>query len=242
MKIALVGSEPTSHGLAPWDDTSWEIWGSGLGSYKYPRIDRHYEIHALDLLERGFGGDQIATLVEHLNNHPSVRVLVRQENLPNAELINWRRHVERYGTDFFTSTMAWMMADAIDVQDVEAIGLWGIDCTGLEEYQMQRPGLKFFIREARLAGIEVVAPPESDILAPTPMYGLREFDNKYRKALARKQMYEKELATAQVQASGLSDKLAALHAHVDYLNYELRTWGSTPVENGNDPRRSGRED
>ncbi len=110
MKIAIVGSEPMSHGLAPWDDSSWEIWGSGLGSWKYPRVDRHYEVHAFDLVERVFGADALAPYLNHLREQPSVRVLVKQDDLPNGELIPWRKLYKEFSPYFFTSTMAWAMA------------------------------------------------------------------------------------------------------------------------------------
>lgn len=236
MKIAIVGSEPMSHGLAPWDDSSWEIWGSGLGSWKYPRVDRHYEVHAFDLVERVFGAEALDPYLNHLREQPSVRVLVKQDDLPNGELIPWRKLYKEFSPYFFTSTMAWAMAEAILTPGVTDISLYGIDCTAKEEYALQRQGVQFFIVEAERRGINVSAPLESDIMVPTPSYGLREFDNQYRKALARKRMYEAEVRAAEHEAANVNDRIASGRALIDLLNYEMRTWSGI-----NDSFRSGRE-
>lgn len=235
-KVAIVGSEMMSHGLAPWDDPSWEIWGSGLGSWKYPRVDRHYEVHAFDLLEQKFPAEMLEPYFAHLREHPSVRVLERQSALPDAELIPWRKLVKEFSPYFFSSTMAWALAEAIMLK-VEEIGLFGIDCTALEEYQLQRPGVQYFICEAQKRKIRVFSPLESDIMVPAPMYGLREFDNQYRKNLARKDYFLRELRAAEAQAADVNDRIASGRALLDMINYELRTWSGI-----DDSGRSGRSD
>lgn len=235
MKIALVGTEPESHGFAPWDDPSWEIWSCGLSSEKFPRVDRHFEVHALDFTEERFGGPRMDQWITHLNEHPCVFSLVQQEQLPNAVLLDVPAMFERFGPYFFSSTMAWMMAKAImDAEKRrdptgETIGLWGIDCTAQEEYLIQRPGIQFFITEAQRAGISVVAPLESDILQPAPQYGLREFDNQFRKTWARKVRLETEYRQAQIDAARNADRLAELSALTTYLEHQTRTWSGVHV-------------
>lgn len=234
MKIALVGTEPESHGFAPWDDLSWEIWSSGLSSEGFPRVDRHFEVHALDFTEERFGGDRMQVWVDHLNGHPCVYSLIRQAQIPNAVLLDVPALFARFGPYFFSSTMAWMMGKAImDAEkrrdSEEVIGLWGIDCTAQEEYLAQRPGIQFFITEAQRAGIAVQAPLESDILQPAPQYGLREFDNQFRKTWARKVRLERELRQSEMDAARSADRLAELKALSEYLGYQTRTWSGVNV-------------
>lgn len=242
MKIALVGSEVDSHGLAPWEDHDWEIWTSGLSQSRYPRADRHFEVHALDLLEQRFGSARIENYVAFLNEQPSVIALVAQEQLPNAELLDVPALYSRFGPYFFSSTMSWMMGRAIMLCEAQpkvshSIGLWGIDCTALEEYQVQRPGVQFFINEAQRAGIQIVVPLESDILQPAPAYGLREFDNMFRKNAARKARMEREREDLRIEAARNADKLAEMNAICDYLGYMDRTWSGVNVA-----KRSNRAD
>ena len=48
MKIALVGSAPSSVRLAPFDDPSWDIWGCSPGAYPVfaqKRVDMFFELH-----------------------------------------------------------------------------------------------------------------------------------------------------------------------------------------------------
>lgn len=234
MKIALVGSEPESHGFAPWDDPSWEIWSCGMTSENFPRVDRHFEVHALDLLEQVFGGPRVEIWVNHLKAHPCVYSLVAQDDIPHAQLLDVLAMFRRFSPYFFSSSMAWMLGKAI--MDAEArkdpeevIGLWGIDCTAKEEYLLQRPGVQFFIVEAQRAGIRIEVPLESDILQPAPQYGLREFDNQFRKTWARKKRLEQERATLQLEAARAADKLAQLDALAEYLAHETRTWSGIHV-------------
>jgi hypothetical protein len=234
VKIALVGSEPESHGFAPWDDSSWEIWSCGLSSEKFPRVTRHFEVHALDLIERAYGSARIEAWVAHLNAHPAVYSLKRQEQLPNAQLLDVPAMFKRFSPYFFSATACWMLAKAI--MDLEkqrgsekVIGLWGIDCSATEEYMQQRPGVQFFLVEAMRAGIRLEVPLESDILQPNPQYGLREFDNQFRKTFARKRRLDSELAQLQVEAARTSDRLAQLGALTEYLDYQVRTWSGVNV-------------
>jgi hypothetical protein len=55
-----------------------------------------------------------------------------------------------------------------------------------DEYSTQRPGCHFFFIEAEKRGIEIVAPPQSDILEALPPYGYKEFNPMYWRSKARK--------------------------------------------------------
>src|SRR4029078_4565121 len=86
---------------------------------------------------------------------------------------------------FFQSQPSYMMALAITLKP-QKIGLWGIDMAAADEYGTQRPGMHFFIIEAKKRGIEVVAAAQSDILQPIPAYAFKEFSPMYWREKARK--------------------------------------------------------
>ena len=46
MKIAILGSAPSSLSLAPFGDETWKIWGCSPGVYPFcPRADAWFELH-----------------------------------------------------------------------------------------------------------------------------------------------------------------------------------------------------
>src|SRR5262245_29911805 len=47
LKIAIVGTAPSSRGLAPFNDPSWQIWVCSPGNMNaVPRVDAWFEIHS----------------------------------------------------------------------------------------------------------------------------------------------------------------------------------------------------
>jgi hypothetical protein len=71
----------------------------------------------------------------------------------------------------FTSSIAFMMAKAIDdceKEGIPRIGLWGIMQASNIEYAYQRPGIQYFIGEAYNRGLEVWAPDISHLFEPPP--------------------------------------------------------------------------
>src|SRR5215831_4146159 len=47
LKVALIGTAPSSRMLAPYNDPSWKIWGCSPGNMKIlPRADVWFEVHS----------------------------------------------------------------------------------------------------------------------------------------------------------------------------------------------------
>ena len=70
--------------------------------------------------------------------------------------------LEKFGVDFWGSTLSWMMALALTT-GAEEIALYGVDMSAEEEWGDQRKDLKHFITIARSCGVKVTLPPESDL-------------------------------------------------------------------------------
>jgi hypothetical protein len=152
MKIAIVGTA-THAAKAPWSDPTWEIWAANIG--KVPRWDRWFDLHD-DASIDTYPGHR-----EFLESQ--TKPVYRQSNYPLDAL------VAKYGTWFFTSTISYMMALAIE-ENPKEIGLWGVDLAHETEYKKQKPGCRFFIQTARLAGIKVTMPDEACVNTPGVLY------------------------------------------------------------------------
>ena len=50
-KIALIGTAPTMW-FAPFHDPSWEIWAHNSAAHVCPRVDRIFDLHPRDFIEK----------------------------------------------------------------------------------------------------------------------------------------------------------------------------------------------
>ncbi len=199
MKIALLGSAPSSKWLAPFKDPDWEIWACSPSNCDLPRCDVFFEIHGLDTTLKEA---QYAEFVKWCAKHPKIYMQEKRPEYPGALVYPKDEMFKEFGPYFFTSSLAYMLALAIH-QKPEAIGLFGVDMSAGDEYGYQRAGCHYFIQEAEKRGIDLVVPFESDILEPPPPYGYREASRMWWKMNTR----WKELAG---QHQGIMSQMATL--------------------------------
>ena len=250
MKIALIGSAPSSIRLAPFYDLSWQLWACSPGTYPFlPRCNKFFELHRWepgvigkpDTQKPWFSPEYVSWMAKQ-----SCVVMVEPApEIPNAVRLQREYLFDKYGHYFFTSSLAWMFAMAIEeileartkrssmpdaglisplAFDQDAIGLWGVDMAATEEWAWQRPGCHFFIQIAQQLGIQIIVPPESDLLMPPPAYGLVEHSNKHIKSLARKNELEGRLAGARAAMQQAMREEAFLLGAIDATTYEMNTW------------------
>jgi len=192
MKIALIGSAPSSLHLGPFTNPDWKIWGCSPGAALSIRpetgahrckIDSWFELHRYEPHQSWF--------------HPGYQRFLSELECPLFMI----EHIAQFPNSFpypyeqiksiyhplapFTSTFAWMFALAIQQPGIEEIGLWGVDMAATEEYSLQLPGAHHWIMECDKRGIKVTTPMESDLLNPLPEYGFQEVSHKYAKFQAR---------------------------------------------------------
>lgn len=166
MKVAILGTAP--HFVkAPFGDPSWEIWGTNpiTGYGDLPRWDRWFELHSDESIDTYPGHrDWLKAAVNPVYlRKPSPEISFGIE-YPLAQM------VQRYGTWFFTSSIAYMMAFAIALEGVTDIALFGVDCAHESEYASQKPGVRFFVQVATMAGIRVSMPAEAEVAVPGRLY------------------------------------------------------------------------
>lgn len=222
LKVALIGTAPSSRMLAPFADPTWKIWACSPGNMnQLPRVDVWFEIH-MNLLwpeHRSYGEPYI----EWLKKQPFPIYMQDQSLVPNATPFPKDEMVQKFGKDFFTSSFAWMMAMAID-QGAKEIALFGIDMASREEYILQRPGFYFFKYIAEQKGIKVWAPNESDIMQPPGLYGFSEVTPFGRKIAARKTELQARLNSLRPQRDHLHTQITYLEGALEDLDYIYSIW------------------
>lgn len=162
MKIGILGTA-FSYRKAPFDDPSWEFWACNNG--EPPRWDRWFQLHGGAIID-SFPGyrDWLAAQIK------PVYMQTTCASVPNATAYPLDAMKAKYGDWFFTSTISFMLALAIE-EGAEEIGLWGVDLAHASEYAYQKPGARFFLQIARMQGIKVTMPPECEVAAPGRLYG-----------------------------------------------------------------------
>lgn len=168
MKIGILGTAHSFH-QAPFSDPSWELWACNIGAV--PRWDRWFDLH-----------DDAS-----IDTYPGHRDFLTSQTKPvyTRQNFNVAPLIEKYGTWFFTSTIAFMLAKAIE-EGPDELGLWGVEMASESEYRDQKIGCRFFIQIALMRGIKVTMPPGCEIAVPGRLYCLDPPSWLERKLLSHK--------------------------------------------------------
>jgi hypothetical protein len=222
LKVALIGTAPSSRDLAPYHDLSWKIWACSPGNMNCcPRVDLWFELHSnLMWKEHEQYGKPY---VEWLNKQAFPIYMQNNNLVPRAMPFPWFEMVEEFGRDFFTSSFAWMMALAI-TQGATEISLYGIDMASRDEYIRQRPGFYYFKRRAEERGIKVIAPHESDIMQPPALYAYQDSTPQGRKLMARRKEVADRSAGHGQQIVQHQHNQAYLNGALEDIDYQESIW------------------
>jgi hypothetical protein len=215
LKVACIGTAPSSRMLAPFADPSWQIWACSPGNQGvFPRVDVWFELHCNLLWPdyKHYGEPYIKWLSEQ-----KFPVYMQDQSfLSNALTFPAEELKKEFGVYHFTSTFAWMMAFAI-YKGAKEVALYGIDMASHEEYLAQRAGAYHFFEEGAKRGCRVWAPFESDIMQPPALYGYSDKAPLGRKILARKSELKGRRAAVQQQIAQLEAQIAAHRRDDVYL-------------------------
>jgi hypothetical protein len=224
LKVAIMGTAPSSRMMAPFADLTWQIWGCSPGNMgMLPRCDLWVEIHK-NLLwpENKHYGEPY---LKWLNEQTFPIYMQDNEWVPRAMKFPKDELVAKYGRFFFTSSFAWMMALAIEKGAVE-IALYGVDMASRDEYILQRPGGHYFMQLATSRGIKVSTPTESDLAQPPALYGFDDVSPFGRKIQAREQEIKGRVAGMIAERDKLNHGITYLQGALEDLDYCKSIWGA----------------
>ena len=163
--IALVGAHRRTRLLAPFEDSGWEIWSlSPKNERELLRHDVWFELHTREVLQ------PYDIYLAWLRTLPLIYMQEADPEFPGSVAYPKDEMVARFGSQFFTSSMAWMLALAI-TRAPPTIGIWGVEGSSHDEYVNERPGTQHFIWIAKALGIEIIIPEGCGLLKPGVLYG-----------------------------------------------------------------------
>lgn len=222
MKIALIGSAPSSVQLAPYNNPDWQIWACSPGAWPVagPFTHKWFELHRWEPGQPWMSHEYCKFLDTFKGEVVTINPI---ESIHNNQTVNVNELVDKYGPYFFTSTLSWMFAMAIEA-GATSIGLWGVDMAASEEYGYQRAGCQYFAQLAKSMGIEVGVPPESDLLRPAPLYGVCEHSHNWIKITARQRELTHKLKAAEAEARAKTEEAIFLRGALDDQNWNQQTW------------------
>ena len=161
-KVCIVGHSVT-YIQAPFFDNEWEIWGLNSRFKDIPRFDRWFDLHALDTLFH-----EKTEYIQFLQSNASKVWLKENYFGIKGNVFPKEKLMQRFG-DFFTCTMAWLIAFAI-AEGVTDLALFGIDCSHPTEYIHQRASVLYFLGIAAGRGINIHLPKECELFNKERLY------------------------------------------------------------------------
>jgi len=222
MKVAIIGTAPSSRMLAPFDDPDFEIWGCSpyfnIETKTFcdlPRMTRFFELHKFNepaLVEklREAEVDGYKRWLKSLECE-----VITQEPLENCVIYPVDSIVAEFG-DYFTNSIAYMIAYAIQ-EGASEIHLYGVDMAASDEYGSQRPSCEYFLGVAAGRGIKVFVPKVSDLLKCRHLYAFDESDGFDAKIVARRNELSQRLFHAKHEMELQGQSHAAASAALNEL-------------------------
>ena len=253
MQIAILGSAPSSMTLAPFGNPEFKIWACSPGTYaSLARCDAFFELHRWEPGVVGqpatqkpwFSPEYVQWMAMRDPARCPVWMQEPVQEIPASRALPVDDLVQKYGNYFFTSSIAFMLAcaieDIIEAMDngdrgPHTIALFGVDMAANEEYGYQRAGCQHFLLLAADLGIQIHIPPESDLLRPMPLYGISEGSHWMIKATSRRRELEQRLGQAEQALKNYEREVAFLRGALDDLEYHVKTWGEDRQGIGMDP-------
>jgi len=223
IKIALIGTAPSSRGLAPFNDPDWQIWACSPGNMdQLPRVDKWFEVHSNLLWPECISYGQ--PYIEWLKKQTFPIYMQDNRLVPNATPLPIQELVNEFGKYFFTSSFAYMIAMAIKAGANE-ISLFGIDMASKDEYILQRAGGHYFMQEAAKRGIIVNVPFESDLAQYPALYGYGDSTPFGRKVHVREQELKDRVTAMRAERDKLSHGITFLEGAIENMDYFKSIWG-----------------
>lgn len=232
-KVAIIGTVPNTKIIAPYKDTSWDIWVCSPGNSQEgcpERVTEWYELHGLIDMQgwenRQWYGKYCSWLAAQ--SFP-VWMQERNEDVPKAMPFPLKPLLDRWGknttrANWFTSSICYMMAFAM-YRGYEHIAIYGVDMAATEEhYSWQKAGIHRFIEFAHEAGVKVSIPLESTLAFDFPLYGYADATRMGRGMIIREFELNQTIAQMEHQEKDAALRKSFYQGAREQLQFDRRTY------------------
>lgn len=228
-KVMVCGKAPSGLAVAPFQDTSWEVWilnTMGVAN-DTPRWDRLFDLHDFNTYHRK--QPEHAALYAWLQQQTKP-IYVREHwpEVPGA-VVYPREAVQKEFGGYFTNSVSWMIALALHegLGEGDDLGVYGVDmaqhAVGVKsEYAHQRPSCEYFLGIAVGRGVKVTIPAESDLLKSRRLYGFGD-DGMTSKFLTREKELHQRIEQARQRKQQAEYEENFLSGAVEDLQY-VKEW------------------
>ena len=233
-KIAMVGTAASGK-HAPWNDSSYKIWGVSSRAVYVTRADRWFELHNLNGEPQEWADQWRAILKTSMVGVP-IYMLYPEPDLGEVVRYPHEEIVERFGTFFMQSTFSWMMALAIHelappgqfAEPGTEIAIFGVDMEYGTEYVSQRHGFRHFVEVAKALGIRVTRLTSSGMSYEPVPYPMIQDDPLLAKLEMRSADVHNNLVTLNSSLLAAQDMRATIRGSLNVLA-QIGTEGFDPV-------------
>lgn len=183
-EVCILGYAEETRDLVHNLPSNVEIWGINMAhmfTKKGANLTRWLQIHPRDWASQGSPATgywgRPKTHFDFLKSFKGDVVMSYEEpDIPNCKVFPFDRFEKDFGSDYYTSSFAYLAAMAID-EGYDKIYFYGVNLTAMDEYIHQKAGLEYFIGYAKAKGIEVEIPDGSGLLT-APNYGVSTKEGK----------------------------------------------------------------
>ncbi|PCJ18006.1 MAG: hypothetical protein COB02_11800 [Candidatus Cloacimonadota bacterium] len=196
-KVMILGSSYNTLKDAPLDNEDYTV--IALSAFQTKRVDLYFEMHDKKVWRKGTN--------DYLYSCNKPVICQKQYgDLPKSIEFPFVECFDAISLNYYTSSIAYILAFIFLYNEVEEVSLYGIDLTDDEEYQNQRPCAEYLLGLLQGKGIKIVIPDKSALLKSSFLYGyqqkqeqflnLKYFEDRQRKLLQERkevQAYIKQL-------------------------------------------------
>lgn len=159
-----------------------ETWAVNMGYHQVFQLDGHFTRIFLTHTQVKDANGKPAFTWEHFNKMAAKGIIVynthRVKGL-NSTMFPFKRLVKKYNTEYFSNTIAYMVALAVD-EGYKKIHLYGCDMMTREEYAWEKGGIEYWLGRANGMGVETTIAEGSSLLKTITgkPYGAKYFNLK----------------------------------------------------------------
>lgn len=225
-RLPLFNAQP-----APWDRIWWaEVHDQFLlRGQQFGTVPPYGHVYIPWLRNMVQSGGRVF-LKDPMAEIPGADIIDRDaigELTPIIRDMNLGPQPHRYLTNSITFMMAIAYMECLKVDpdpSAHTIGLWGVDMMVAnmdqnQEYSFQRPSCEHFIGFLQGKGVNVVLPPECDLLLTAYEYGDKEAIEYRRRIIARQKASQVNLVNMKNQVAQLNAQIARTEGGVGMLKW-----------------------